>query len=120
MGVASGNTVVVVIAEVEIAGYEPRGDAQRAERRDHQHRKVATAPARKAQRAHRTLGPMLVPRHVPEGAVDGPRHVAKKLASVGQSVRGQKRFGPAGEPGVATVEEVTGEAGRVLHGVGKG
>jgi len=49
--------------------------------RDHQHREVATAAERK--RVQRILNAFLVPRHVLEGAPDGPRHIDEQIVGVG-------------------------------------
>ena len=59
---------------------------ERAHRRDHEHRQVATAPAPELQGTDRILGTLLVPRHVLEGPSDGLRHVDEKLVGVGRSV----------------------------------
>ena len=99
MGVAAGDTVVVVIGKMQISGHEPRGESKRAQRRDHEHRKVATTPARELQGPDRVLDALLVPRHVLEGPLDGLRHVDEKLAGVGRSVLAEERGGPAIELG---------------------
>jgi len=83
VGVAAGDTIVVIIGKMQISGDEPRRDSKRAQRRDHEHRKIATTPARELQRLDRILGTLLVPRHVLEGPLDGLRHVDEKLAGVG-------------------------------------
>src|ERR1700720_4873211 len=78
MGVATGDTVVVVIGKMKISGHEPSGDPKRSQRRDHEHCKVATTPARELQGPDRVLDSLLMPRHMLEGPLDGLRHVDKK------------------------------------------
>src|SRR6516162_998227 len=82
MGVAARDTVVV-ISKVQISGHEPRGDSKRSQRRDHEHRKVATTAARELQGPDRVLNSLLVPRYVLEGSLDSLRHVDEKVAGVG-------------------------------------
>ena len=101
MGVAPRDAVVVVvIVKMQISGNEPRGDSKRAQRRDHERRKVATAPAGELQGPDRVLNSLLMSRHMLEGPVDGLRHIDEKLIGVGRSVLAQERGGPAIEPGV--------------------
>jgi hypothetical protein len=75
MGVAATCTVVDVIGKMQISGHKPRGDSKRAQRCNHEHRKVATTPAREGEGPDRVLDTFLVPRHVLEGPLDGLRHV---------------------------------------------
>ena len=105
---------------MQISGNEPRGDSKRAQRRDHEHRKVATAPARELQGPDRVLDTLLVPRHVLEGPLDGLRHVDEKLVGVGRSVLAEERGGPAIEPGVRRQRrDEARETGPIFRRVGK-
>ena len=101
MGVAPDVAVVVVIVKMQISGNESRGDSKRAQRRDHERRKVATTPAGEFQSLDRVLNSLLVSRHMLEGPVDGLRHIDEKLVGVGRSVLTQERGGPAIELGDA-------------------
>src|SRR6476660_7371290 len=98
MCVAAGDIVVVVIAKMQISGNEPRGDSKRAQRRNHEHGKVATTTAPQLQGLSWTLCSLLVSRHMLEGPPDGLRHVDKKLASVGRPVVPEEPGSPAIEP----------------------
>ena len=71
MGVAADCTVVDVIGKMQISGHKPRGDSKRAQRCNHEHREVATTPAREGEGPDRVLDSLLVPRHVLEGPLDG-------------------------------------------------
>jgi hypothetical protein len=62
MGVAAGETVVVVIGKMQISGHEPRSKSKRAQRCNHEPRKVATTPVRELQGLDRVLDSLLVPR----------------------------------------------------------
>jgi predicted N-formylglutamate amidohydrolase len=122
MGVAAGDTVVVVIVigKMQISGYEPRGDPKRAQSRNHEHRKVATASAREFQGPDRILSSFLVPRHMLECAPDRLRHVDEKRAGVGRSVAAEEPGGPAIEfGGRGQRRDEAREAGPVFRRVGK-
>ena len=54
VGVAAGSAVVVVIGQMHISGYEPRGNSAQAQRGYHQHCEVAPFGAKKGlSLAHR-------------------------------------------------------------------
>jgi len=98
MGVAAD--IIVVIGQMQIAGYEPGGNSARAERRYHQHGEVTTTSASEIKSPQRSLNPFLVPRRVPEGPPDGPCHIAEQLVRVGDGWRGgvpdRRLAGPRG------------------------
>ena len=94
MCVAAGDKIVAVIGKVQISGHKPRSDSKRAERRDHEHRKIPTTPTHELQGLGRVLDSFFVPRRVPEGPVDGLRHIDQKVAGVGRPVRTEEARGP--------------------------
>ena len=67
-----------------IAGDETRGDAEPAQRLDHEQRIVAAGAGAGLQRIERMLGALLVPLAVGEGLADAMRHAA-------QDVEGRRR-----------------------------
>src|ERR1700683_2348596 len=90
MGVAAGDKSIAVIGKVQISGNKPRTESKRAERRDHEHCKITTTTAHDSEGLDWVLDSFVVPWQVPEGSVDGLRHVDEKVASVRRSVRTQK------------------------------
>src|SRR4029077_5431545 len=83
-------------------------------------REVATTPAPELQGLYRILGSLLVPRHVLEVLVDGPRQADEKLASVGRSVLAQELGGPAIELAMGRQRrDEASEVRPIFGGVGK-
>jgi hypothetical protein len=95
VSVAAGSAVVVVIGQMHISGYEPRGNSAQAQRGYHQHCEVTTTAAPEIECPDRSLDALLVPRYVFDGPPDGPRHVDEQLVSVGRSVFAEEHRAPA-------------------------
>ena len=120
MRVAATEAVVVVIGKMQISGNEPSGYSKRAQRCDHEHRKVPTASAPKLQGPDWIPGPLLMPGDVFEGPPDGLGHVDKKLVGVGRSVLAEEPASPTIEFGGRGQRRDEGRKVRpIFHGVGK-
>jgi hypothetical protein len=122
VGVAAGNTIVVIviIGQMQISGHEASGNAAGAKRRYHQHGEVTTTAAAEIERADGRLDTLLVPRNVLEGPPDGPRHVAEQFVRVGRAVVAEERSAPAIDRGMRRQRLDEGlEAGPILRRVGK-
>src|SRR5580700_5593143 len=121
MGVAAGNTIVVVIiGQMQISGHEARGNATGAKRRYHQHGEVTTTAAAEIERADGRLDTLLVPRNVLEGPPDGPRHGAEQFVRVGRAIVAEERGAPAIDRGMRRQRlDERLEAGPIFRRVGK-
>ena len=105
---------------MQISGNEPSSYSKRAQRCDHEHRKVPTASAPELQGPDWILGPLLVSGDVFEGPPDGLGHVDKKLAGVGRSVLAEKPGSPAIElEGRGQRRDEGRKVRPIFHGVGK-
>ena len=82
VGVAASSAVVVIIGQMHISGYEPRGNSAQAQRGYQQHCEVTTTAAPEIECPDRSLDALLVPRYVFDGPPDGPRHVDEELVGV--------------------------------------
>ena len=96
------------------------GYSKRAQRCDHEHRKVPTASAPELQGPDRILGSLLVTGHVFEGPPDGLGHVDNKVAGVGRSVLAEEPGSPAVElRGRGQRRDERRKIRPIFHGVGK-
>ena len=120
VGIAASSAVVVVIGQMHISGYEPRGNSAQAQRGYHQHCEVTTTAAPEIECPDRSLDSLFVPRYVFDGPPDSPRHVDEQLVSVGRSVFAEEHGAPAinrGMQGQRPNEAF--EAGPIFRRVGK-
>jgi hypothetical protein len=92
MGVAAAT---VVAGDVQIPGDEARCHPEGTGGIDHQHGKVATAPASECQSLERGLNALLVPSCVPEGPSNAMGEVDQKLARIGRPIPVQKCSSPS-------------------------
>ena len=91
---AAGIGAVVVVRDMQISGDKACGHPKRAHSLDHEHGKVATAPASNPESATRVLNPLLMPGHVDEGLLDCPGQTHEKRTRVGRSTRAQEALHP--------------------------
>jgi len=119
VGVAASSAVVVIIGQMHISGYEPRGNSAQAQRGYQQHCEVTTTAAPEIECPDRSLDALLVPRYVFDGPPDGPRHVDEELVGVGRSVFAEEHGAPAINRGMRGRPNEAFEAGPIFRRVGK-
>src|SRR5580704_4969410 len=103
MGIAAGDTIVVIIiivGQMQISGHKASGNAAAAQCRYHEHSEITTTATAEIERADRKLDTLFVTRYVLEGPPDGPRHGAEQLVRVGRAIVAEERSAPAINCGV--------------------
>ena len=91
---SSAFVVIVVIGQMQIPGYEPRGNSACAKRCYHEDGEITTTAAAEIERTDGSLDTLLVPRHVLESPPDGPRHVAQQIVNVGGAIFAEEHSAP--------------------------
>src|SRR5215212_6754202 len=83
-----------VAGNEDITGDETRGDAEPAQRLDHEQRIVAAGAGSGLQRIERMLGALLMTLAIGEGLADAMRHAAQDIEGRGRALSVEKFSGP--------------------------